>query len=246
MGRLEARVAVITGGAKGIGKATAELFAKEGASVVIWDVLDDGQFVINDILEKDGIGFFQKVAVNKRDQVHAAVKEILSKYNKIDILINNAGITRDRSLGKMEDEEWSSVIDVNLTGVFNCVKEVAPAMKEAEYGRIVSAASNVALKGNFGQTNYAAAKAGIIGMTKVWTLELARYGITVNTVAPGYIETGMTEAIPEEVKNSLIAKIPAGRVGAPEEVAQAYLFLASDEAAYINGTCMCIDGGVTR
>jgi len=246
MSKLKNKISIITGAANGIGKATAQLFAQEGATVYVWDVDKSGQKVVDDIVSKGGRAQYQQVAVNDRDNVKKAIAEILNKHNKIDILINNAGITRDRSLLKMEDKEWSDVLDVNLTGVFNCVKEVAPSMKENNYGRIISAASNVALKGNYGQTNYAAAKAGIIGMTKVWTLELAKYGITVNAVAPGYIETAMTQGIPEEVKKTLIAHIPAGRTGRPEEIAKAYLFLASDDAAYINGTCLCIDGGVTR
>ena len=245
-GRLQNKIAVITGGARGIGKATAELFAREGATVVIWDILIEGRQVQNTILESGGQAFFQKVSVTDKLGIEEAVKELVKKFKKIDILINNAGITRDKSLAKMNSEEWSEVLDVNLTGIFNCVKAIVPLMKIAGYGRIVSASSIVGIRGSFGQTNYAASKAGIVGMSKVWTMELSKYGITVNTVAPGYIDTEMTTAIPEDVKKSIQSRIPSGRVGTPDEVANAYLFLASNEASYINGICLNVDGGMGR
>jgi 3-oxoacyl-[acyl-carrier protein] reductase len=168
------------------------------------------------------------------------------KYGRIDILINNAGITRDKTLAKMSPENWDEVIAVNQTGVFNCTQAVAEVMKENGYGRIVSAASNVALRGNFGQTNYVATKAAVIGMTKVWALELGKYGITCNSIAPGFIETDMTEAIPEEIKNQMMPLIPLGYWGAPIDIAYGYLYLASDEARYVNGNCLVIDGGSAR
>jgi len=178
------------------------------------------------------------------DSVTTAVNEIVSKHKKIDILINNAGITRDASLLKMTPDQWKQVIDVNLTGVFNCTKAVAPIMVENKSGKIVNTSSVVGLYGNFGQTNYVATKSGIIGMTKVWARELGRKGINVNAVAPGFIATEMVETIPEKVIDMLKEKTPLGKLGNPEDIANAYLFLVSDEAKYITGTVLSVDGGL--
>jgi 3-oxoacyl-[acyl-carrier protein] reductase len=174
----------------------------------------------------------------------AAAKVVFDRYGRIDVLINNAGITRDSSLLKMTTEQFDEVIDVNLKGVFNCTKAIAPYMVEQHYGRIINTSSVVGVYGNFGQTNYAAAKAGLIGMTKVWARELGRKGITVNAVAPGYISTGMTAQIPQHLINHAKEQIPVGRMGTPEDIAHAYLFLASDEASFINGAVLHIDGGM--
>lgn len=244
--RLKDKIALITGGANGIGLATTERFAREGAKIILWDVSDKG----NDVavqLNKDGYEIaFNKVSVTDTVDVQRAVGEAMQQFGRIDILINNAGITRDRTLLKMSREEWDDVISVNLTGVFNCTQAVAPIMKDQNYGRIVSASSNVAIRGNFGQTNYVATKSAIIGMTKVWAMELGRYNITVNCIAPGFITTAMTDAMPEEVKRQSIPHIPLGKWGVPEDIANGYLYLASDEASFVSGICLTIDGGAAR
>lgn len=240
--KLQGRTAIITGGAHGIGNATAELFQKEGCKVIIWDVreIDPGQ-------SSDSTGFyFQSIDVSKVSQVKSGIEQVLKEFQKVDILVNNAGITRDRSIQNMSFNEWKEVIDINLTGVFNCTQAVIPVMKESGYGRIISASSSTGVRGNFGQTNYAAAKAGVIGMTKTWALELGKYGITANCLAPGLIDTEMTRAIPEEIKRNMIDQIPVGRIGVSADVAHAYLFLASEEAGFINGVCIGIDGGTSR
>lgn len=241
--RLQHRIAIITGGARGIGKAAAELFAKEGATVIIWDLLEQGQETADDIIKNGGKAAFMKVAVTEPAAIKIAVDEIIAKYSRIDILINNAGITRDRSFLKMSQDEWQSVIDVNLTGVFNCTKEVVPYMVEQKYGKIVCTSSIVGITGNFGQTNYVATKAGIIGMVKTWAKEFAKHNITSNAVAPGFIKTEMTDLMPEEVRNKIVSEIPAKRMGTTEDIANAYLFLASDESSYINGHCISVNGG---
>lgn len=241
--RLQHRIAIITGGARGIGKAAAELFAKEGATVIIWDLLEQGQETADDIIKNGGKAAFIKIAVTEPAAIKIAVDEIIAKYSRIDILINNAGITRDRSFLKMSQDEWQSVIDVNLTGVFNCTKEVVPYMVEQKYGKIVCTSSIVGITGNFGQTNYVATKAGIIGMVKTWAKEFAKHNITANAVAPGFIKTEMTDLMPEEVRNKIVSEIPAKRMGTTEDIANAYLFLASDESSYINGHCISVNGG---
>ena len=241
--RLQHRIAIITGGARGIGKAAAELFAKEGATVIIWDLLEQGQETADEIIKNGGKAAFMKVAVTEPAAIKIAVDEIIAKYSRIDILINNAGITRDRSFLKMSQDEWQSVIDVNLTGVFNCTKEVVPYMVEQKYGKIVCTSSIVGITGNFGQTNYVATKAGIIGMVKTWAKEFAKHNITSNAVAPGFIKTEMTDLMPEEVRNKIVSEIPAKRMGTTEDIANAYLFLASDESSYINGHCISVNGG---
>ena len=180
------------------------------------------------------------------DEVQSAVAEALQYFGRIDILINNAGITRDRTLLKMTKGEWDDVLSVNFTGVFNCTKAVAPIMKQQNYGRIISASSNVAIRGNFGQTNYVATKSAIIGMTKVWAMELGKYNITVNCIAPGFITTAMTDKMPEEIRKQSIPTIPLGKWGVPEDIANGYLYLASDEASFVSGICLTIDGGAAR
>lgn len=244
MGRLQDKAAIITGGASGIGKATAIRFAQEGANIAIWDVQEErGREVIKILLELGVNAVFYNVDTTDAALVQHAVAAVINDLGKIDILINNAGILRDATLLKMTEEQFDSVLDVNLKGVFNCTKAVAPFMTGRGYGRIIQATSVVALYGNFGQTNYVASKAGIIGMTKVWARELGRKGITVNAVAPGFIATEMTGAIPENIANSWKEKIPANRLGTAEEVANVYLFLASDEASFVNGAVVSVDGG---
>lgn len=244
--RLANKVAVITGGAAGIGLATTELFLKEGASVAIWDVTPAGKELADKLLAEGYKVWFRQVSVTDREDLTDAATETIARFSKIDILINNAGITKDKTLLKMGQDDWDQVLAVNLTGVFNCTQIVAEHMKQRGYGRIVSASSNVGLRGNYGQTNYVATKSAIIGMTKVWALELGRFGITANCIAPGFIETQMTQAIPEEVKQKMIPLIPVGHWGSPLDIAYGYLYLASDEAAYVNGICLTIDGGSAR
>lgn len=244
--RLKNKVAIVTGGARGIGKAISELFAQEGATVIIWDLLDEGKSVANTITEKGQKAEFINISVTDKVAIEAETERIHKKYGKIDILINNAGITRDRTLHKMSESEWDAVIDVNLKGVFLCTQVVSQYMKEAGYGRIVSAASNVGLRGNFGQTNYAATKAGVIAMSKTWTMELGKYGITANALAPGFTLTEMTDQIPKEHIEGIKSQIPLKKAATPLDIAYGYLYLASDEASYVSGICLTIDGGISR
>lgn len=240
------KIAIITGGADGIGKATAEKFAAAGATAIIWDIqTEKGEATQKDILTKGGKAEFFQVDTTKFDQVEETVKNIIKKYDTIDFLINNAGITRDASLKKMTTDQWQQVIDVNLTGVFNCTKAIAPIMLDNGFGKIVNASSVVGLYGNFGQTNYVATKAGIIGMTKTWAREFGRKGINVNAVAPGFTMTEMVAKMPENVLDSMKAKVPLGRLAQAAEIADAYLFLCSEYASYINGHTLSVDGGMT-
>jgi 3-oxoacyl-[acyl-carrier protein] reductase len=242
---LKEKVGIVTGGAKGIGKATSVLFAKEGAKVVVADV--DEIAGVNTIEEIKGFGgeaIFVKTDVADLESVKTMAQTCISTYGKIDILINNAGIIRDQTLLKMSPEEFEAVINVNLTGVFNCTKVVAEYMVQQGSGVILNASSIVALYGNFGQTNYVASKSAVIGMTKVWARELGPKGIRVNAVAPGFIATEMTQGVPEKVKQMIIEKTPLKRMGTPEEVAKVYLFLASDDASFINGAVISVDGGL--
>ena len=244
--RLKDRVALITGGANGIGLATAQRFAKEGAKIILWDVSDKGVEVVEQMKKEKTDAIFRKISVVNEEEVQEAVADAHKHFGRIVILINNAGITKDRTLLKMSKQDWDDVIAVNLTGVFNCTQAVAPIMKSQNYGRIISASSTVAIRGNFGQTNYVATKTAIIGMTKVWALELGRYNITVNCIAPGYITTAMTDLMPEKAREDTIARIPLGHWGVPDDIANGYLYLASDEASFISGICLPIDGGESR
>jgi len=246
MNKLENKVAIITGGADGIGKAGAELFAQNGAQTIIWDLNQEkGEKTVESINKNGGKAFFMKVNTANYEEVEKAVTEVIASYGKIDILVNNAGITRDSTLLKMTREQWGQVIDVNLTGVFNCTKCVASHMVANKSGRIINTSSVVALYGNFGQTNYVATKAGLIGMTKTWAREFGRKGINVNAVAPGFIATEMVMKMPENVLDGMKSKVPLQRLGNPEEIAKVYLFLASDDSSYINGTVISVDGGMT-
>lgn len=241
MKRLDNRIAIVTGGSNGIGKATSVKFAQEGATVIIWDINEEAGIA----LAKEINGDFQKVNTADYEAVEAAMEAAIAKHGKLDILVNNAGITRDATLKKMTPEQWQQVIDVNLTGVFNCGKFAQEHMVAAGYGRIINTSSVVGIYGNFGQTNYVATKAAVIGLTKVWARELGRKGITVNAVAPGFIATDMVMAMPENVIDMMKSKVPIGTLGQPEDIADAYCFLASDEAKYINGTTLSVDGGMT-
>lgn len=246
MKKLENKVAIITGGASGLGKAGAQLFASEGAQVYIWDLNEAAATeTIQQIEEKGGKAYFMKINTAVMSEVDNAVQKIVKEAGKIDVLVNNAGITRDATLLKMTEEQWNQVIDVNLSGVFNCTKCVAPHMIANGAGRIINTSSVVALYGNFGQTNYVATKSGLIGMTKTWSRELGRKGVNVNAVAPGFIATDMVMKMPEKVLDAMKAKVPMQRLGKPEEIAKAYLFLASEDSSYINGTVLSVDGGMT-
>lgn len=194
--------------------------------------------------DKGSNAAYYHVDTTDKEQIAKATEDVISRYGRIDILINNAGITKDSTLLKMTDEQWERVIDVNLNGVYHCTRAIAPIMAQNNYGRIINASSVVGLFGNFGQTNYAATKAGLIGMTQTLSKELGRKGITVNAVAPGFIATEMIQLMPEDVLAGMEAKVPVKRLGQPEEVAALYAFLASDEAAYINGAVIRIDGGI--
>ena len=251
---LKNRVAVVTGGANGIGRETALTFAQAGAAVAVWDMAEEaGLAVVAEIESGGGRAAFYKVNVSAQAEVEAAVAQVVDRFGRIDILINNAGILRDAQLikvkdgqiaGRLSEADFDAVIAVNLKGVFNCAQAVAPIMIRQGYGRIVSASSVVGLYGNFGQTNYVAAKAGVIGMTKVWARELGKRGITANVVAPGFIATEMTKGMPEKVLAGMVERTPVGRIGEPKDIAYAYLFLASDEASFINGAVLSVDGGV--
>ena len=243
MGRLDGQVAIITGGARGIGEGICEVFCNEGATVALWDVLEIGDSTANRISSKGGSIFFQKVNITSKKEVEEAVKEIIIKYKKIDILINNASVIRDRSFMKMSQQEWDTVININLNSLYTTTKAVLPYMKESGYGRIISASSINGYQGAFGQVNYAATKAGVSGFTRALCKEVGRYGITVNAVAPGFIKSEMSDSMPDEVVKASIAMIPVGRIGSAEDMGYTYLFLASKEAGFISGTTLHANGG---
>ena len=242
MKKLQGQVAIITGGARGIGEGVCEVFCREGATVAMWDVLD-GSEVVERISNLGGNIFFQNVDVTSKKSVNKAVNFIINKYSKIDILINNAGIIRDKSFMKMTENDWDDVVNVNLKSLFIVSKAVLPFMKESGYGRIVSASSINGFQGAFGQTNYSATKAGISGFTRSLCKEVGKYGITVNAVAPGFIKSLMTESMPKNVIEAGINMIPVKRIGTPEDMGQAYLFLASKESGFISGITLHANGG---
>jgi 3-oxoacyl-[acyl-carrier protein] reductase len=240
--RLKDKVAIITGGAKGIGFATAKRFAQEGAKVMIADVNPDTVKAAVDLIPGSEPYVMN---VTDRASVEAAVDQIMQRHGRIDILINNAGITQDARLVKMTEAQFDTVIDVNLKGVFNCTQLVVPHMLEAGKGAVVNASSVVGIYGNFGQTNYSATKFGVIGFTKTWARELGAKGIRVNVVCPGFIATEMVKAMPENILQDIEKRSWLGRLGTPEEMANVYLFLASDEASYINGVALEASGGIS-
>ena len=242
--RLVGKVAIITGAGRGIGREAAVLFAREGAKVVLADVDPQAEKVVGEIKEFGGEAIFVRSDVTNRESCAAMTAAAVNSFGRIDILINNAGITRDAQLVKLSESDFDRVIAVNLKGTFNATQAVAPQMIDQGSGRIINVSSVVGLYGNFGQTNYAATKAGVIGMTKTWARELGRKGITVNAVAPGFIQTEMTESVPEKVLEMMRGRTPLGRLGTARDVANIYLFLASDDAAYVNGTVVCVDGGL--
>jgi 3-oxoacyl-[acyl-carrier protein] reductase len=251
---LRGKVVVVTGAAAGIGLATARGFASEGCRVAAWDVNDAGQDdLLRELSSLGGEALFRKVSVCSDSDVEAAVAEVVARWGAVDVLINNAGITRDSQFvkwkdgavaGTMTDDAFDSVISVNLKGVFLCSRAVVPHMICKGSGVILNASSVVGLYGNFGQTNYAATKAGVIAFARTWSRELAKYNIRVNAVAPGFIATEMVQKMPEKVVQTMVSHTPLGRMGKPEDVAEAYVWLASDAASFITGTVLSVDGGL--
>ena len=246
MPRLLGKVSLITGAAQGIGLATAKKFAQEGAKVVVCDI--HAEAVNAAVAQCQALGAQAEghtMDVTQRDQVDAVIAAVIAKHGRIDVLVNNAGITQDARLQNMSIEQFDRVIDVNLRGVFHCAQAVANTMVAQGRGVILNASSVVGIYGNFGQTNYAASKFGVIGFTKTWSRELGPKGVRVNAVAPGFIATPILNTIPEKVIAEMAQRVPLRRLGQPEEIANVYAFLASDEASYINGEVIEVSGGMT-
>jgi 3-oxoacyl-[acyl-carrier protein] reductase len=244
--RLKHKVSIITGAAQGIGLATALKFAEEGASVVVCDLKREGVDAAVAMVRARGaqvLGF--TLNVTEREALDAMAAQVKERFGSIDVLVNNAGITRDARLQKMTLAQFDSVIDVNLRGVFHATQAVLPTMLEQHSGVVLNASSVVGIYGNFGQTNYAASKFGVIGFTKTWSRELGPKGIRVNAVAPGFIETPILATIPDKVMQQMREQVPLHRLGRPDEVANVYAFLASDEASYVNGAVIEVSGGMT-
>ena len=244
--KLAGKVAAITGGARGIGHATAVKFAAEGARVAVCDVNPElTKQTLAEIRSKGGEAEGYAVDVTSKEQIAAMVKSVMAKWGRIDCVVNNAGIVMDAQLKNMTDEQFDKVIDINLKGVYNCTRAVVDIMLAQQSGVILTTSSIVGLYGNFGQTNYAASKFAVIGMTKTWARELGRKGIRAVAVCPGFIATPILKQMPEKVLQDMAGKVPLGRLGLPEEIANVFAFLASDEASYINGAVISVDGGMT-
>jgi NAD(P)-dependent dehydrogenase (short-subunit alcohol dehydrogenase family) len=242
--RLQDKVCIVTGAAQGIGLATALKFAREGARLAIWDVKQEGiDQTVRQCRELGAQAEGCVVDVTQREMVDAAMRRVKQRFGRIDVLVNNAGITRDKTLRKLTDDDWLQVINTNLGSVYYCTSAVMPIMIEQNYGRIINISSYVGQAGNFGQANYGASKGGIIAFTKTAALELARYGITVNAIAPGFTETEMLSKVPPDVQDKIRARIPMGRFGKPQEVAKVVAFIAT-EADYITGQQINVNGGV--
>jgi 3-oxoacyl-[acyl-carrier protein] reductase len=241
---LKDKVVIITGGAGGIGKATALRFAEEGATIVVADFAD-GSATVKEVEAKGRKAIYVQTDVTNIESAKAMAAKTIEAFGRIDVLINNAGITKDAMMKKMAKDAWDAVISVNLTGVFNCTSAALPNMLENKSGVVLTTSSIVGIYGNVGQTNYAASKWGVIGMTKSWAKEMAKNGLRFNCVAPGFIGTDMVRKIPAEVLDKIIVKIPAGRLGEPEEIAAAFAFLASDDAKFVNGAVLSVDGACT-
>ena len=239
---LVGKVALVTGGGRGIGREICQVFARQGARLVVADIdLNSAQETV-DILPTEGLAL--QMDVSSPESAQGGIDQALEQFGQLDILINNAGITRDSLLMRMSEEDWDAVLTINLKGVFNCCKAVVRSMMKARRGRIISISSVVGINGNPGQVNYSASKAGVIGLTKTLARELSSRNITVNAVAPGFIETDMTAKLSEEARNSMLSQVPLGRPGTPEDVANAVLFLASDQASYITGQIIQVNGGM--
>ena len=244
--RLLDKVAIITGSARGIGEATAVKFAAEGAKVVVCDLdIASVEQVVGRIVAEGGKAIGFAVNVTKKPTIAAMVQGVMDRYGRIDVLVNNAGIVDDAMFRKMTDEQFERVIDINLKGTYNCARAVVDIMIAQNSGVILNASSVVGIYGNFGQTNYAASKFGVIGMAKTWARELGRKGIRANAVCPGFVETTILKSIPDKVMQAMIDRVPLGRLAKPEEIANTYAFLASDEASYINGAVIEVSGGAT-
>ena len=245
MFKLENKVSIVTGASKGIGKAIAKIFAQAGTHVVcVSRTKDDLNILKKEILNDGGSVSIYSCDVSNFDEVEGLIRNTVEEFSKIDIIVNNAGITRDGLIMRMSDEDWNTVIDINLKGTFNAIKAVSRQMMKQRSGRIINISSVVGLKGNAGQANYAASKAGIIGLTKSSSKELASRGITVNCIAPGYIATDMTDQLTDKVKEEIINRIPLGYIGNSNNIATTALFLASNEAEYITGQTISVDGGM--
>jgi 3-oxoacyl-[acyl-carrier protein] reductase len=244
--RLKNKVSIITGSARGIGQSTALKFAREGGKVVVCDLTPELiEETVATIRSGGGEAIGCLVDVRDMQSIRRMVDEVLSTFGRIDVLVNNAGIVKDAQLKNMTDEQFDLVIDINLKGVYNCTRAVVDTMLQQQSGVILSSSSIVGLYGNFGQTNYAATKGAVISMTKTWAKELGRKGIRANAVCPGFIGTTILNSMPERVLRAMEEKVPLGRLGKPEEIADAFAFLASDEASYINGIVLEVGGGVT-
>jgi len=244
--KLKDKVCIVTGAAQGIGLATVLKFAAEGATVIVCDLQVDAiEAAAAQCRELGAEAEAHVVDVTSREQIQAMVDQVKAKYGRIDVLVNNAGITKDARLQKMTEAQFDAVIDVNLRGVFHCAQAVADTMVAQGAGVILNASSVVGIYGNFGQTNYAAAKFGVIGFTKTWARELGPKGVRVNAVAPGFVETPILKTIPEKVLGEMCEQVPLRRIGRPDEIANVYAFLASDEASYINGAVLEVSGGLT-
>jgi 3-oxoacyl-[acyl-carrier protein] reductase len=251
---LRGKVVIVTGAAAGIGKATALAFAREGGRVAAWDVNEAALApLVAELGAAGGEGMAAVVDVADGSSVAAGVQAVLDRWGRVDVLVNNAGIVRDAQLVKwrdgavaatMTDEAWDAVVGVNLKGVFLCTRAVVPHMIRRGGGVVLSASSVVGLYGNFGQTNYVATKAGVIGMTRVWARELGRYGIRVNVVAPGFVATEILRAMPQKILDTMVGHTPLGRMGEPADIANAYVWLASDQASFVSGHCLSVDGGI--
>ncbi|MDH4151512.1 MAG: 3-oxoacyl-ACP reductase FabG [Betaproteobacteria bacterium] len=244
--RLKDKVAIITGAGRGIGQATAVKFAREGAKVLVCDIKQDWIDDTVALCQAEGGDAMGHIAdVRDMKSLEAMVKATVDRWGRVDCLVNNAGIVADAQLKNMTEDQFDSVIDINLKGVYNCTRAVVHKMLEQQSGVILNASSIVGLHGNFGQTNYAASKFGVIGMVKTWARELGRKGIRANAVCPGFIATSILGSIPEKVIGALEDRVPMGRLGKPEEIANTFAFLASDEASYINGAVIEVSGGLT-
>jgi len=243
MGMLDGKVAIVTGGARGIGRAIGDRFLNEGAIVCLYDIMEDELKKVKEGCKSNNLRVFT-VDISDTTSVGSAVNETMGEFGRVDILVNNAGINRDNLLMRMTDEEWDRVIEVNLKGTYNCIKAVIRPMLKARWGRIINITSVIGMIGNAGQANYSASKAGIIGLTKSAAKELASRGITVNCIAPGFIETPMTDVLPDDVKDTYMKQIPMGKFGKPDDVSGVCAFLSGDDASYITGQVIVVDGGM--